>query len=362
MKKGSKPGARRMTRATRSREKQSISGQRQQREKEGARAETGAGVPNIAVSQSSHKKAAITRGDWLKDECDFQGINSSEIVTCYYYEYFRESAAMREAFKEGHPMPLTGDAWDSIRLRSALTMAGFPVAWNKLEVDRKKELTKVVLAWRASDTDTLKHPPLVVSELPLGCYYDLNVQDEELKRWWEKAYVPASFSEAESYPVDDRHSYFFGLFRLDETYNEGEAVAAFRKWYANKYVKLNRGGSHASKSKLNALVALRIRHHEGDRTRRFELLRKFTGMESYGTKDHKVLATDAIRDVAASGSPDAVRLLKFVKQMVHPPESTPTDTADTVLHRSCNSAVAFFKALFPSEMPLSAAPLRGGKS
>jgi hypothetical protein len=63
MKKASKPRARFATRATRSRKastskkpkrtakggrkKQSISGQRQQREKEGARAETGAGVSNI---------------------------------------------------------------------------------------------------------------------------------------------------------------------------------------------------------------------------------------------------------------------------------------------------------------------------
>jgi hypothetical protein len=41
MKKGSKPGQ----------EKQSISGQRQQCKKEGARAEMGAGVSNIPISQ-----------------------------------------------------------------------------------------------------------------------------------------------------------------------------------------------------------------------------------------------------------------------------------------------------------------------
>ena len=68
MKKGSKPGARRVTRATRSREKQSISGQRQQREKEGAGAETGAGVSNIPISQISHKKSGIS--DVLADETD----------------------------------------------------------------------------------------------------------------------------------------------------------------------------------------------------------------------------------------------------------------------------------------------------
>jgi hypothetical protein len=75
MKKASKPGAKRVTRATRSRkpstgkepkrtakggqEKQSISRQQQQREKEGAGAETGASVSNIPVSQTSDEKAAI---------------------------------------------------------------------------------------------------------------------------------------------------------------------------------------------------------------------------------------------------------------------------------------------------------------
>jgi hypothetical protein len=64
MKKAGKAGARRVTRSaepstskepTRTakggQKKQSISGQRQQREKEGAGAETGAGVSNIPVSQ-----------------------------------------------------------------------------------------------------------------------------------------------------------------------------------------------------------------------------------------------------------------------------------------------------------------------
>jgi hypothetical protein len=73
MKKGIKPNVKHLTRATGSREpsttnepkrmakgerkKQSISGQRRRREKEGARAETGAGVSNIHVSEISHGKA-----------------------------------------------------------------------------------------------------------------------------------------------------------------------------------------------------------------------------------------------------------------------------------------------------------------
>jgi hypothetical protein len=36
-----------------------------------------AGKSNIPPSQISHKKAAISRVDWLKDECDFRKVDKS---------------------------------------------------------------------------------------------------------------------------------------------------------------------------------------------------------------------------------------------------------------------------------------------
>src|SRR5436190_11028912 len=90
-----------MTKATKrtakgEQKKQSILGQRQRREKKGAGgAETGAGVSNFPVSQISHKKAAISHADWLKDECDFRHVAQNELEGCCYYEYFRESVAIR---------------------------------------------------------------------------------------------------------------------------------------------------------------------------------------------------------------------------------------------------------------------------
>src|SRR6266550_5006377 len=161
---------------------------------------------------------------------------------------------MREAFKQGRPMPLKGyrdeDAWDYVCLRSALTLAGFPVPWNRLNLNQRKELANV-LAWRTKDK--LKHPPLVVSELPLECFHDPNVQDEVLKRWWEKTYVPASFSDAESpetleeflkkgtFPYCDEHTYSYWLFRLDESYNGTEANEAFTAWFRKRYPKTKGG-------------------------------------------------------------------------------------------------------------------------
>ena len=210
-----------------------------------------AGKSNIPPSQISHKKAAISRVDWLKDECDFRKVDKSQGEGCCLYEYFRESAAMGKAFKpitlepvstdlqgrtefkvvdaNKHLMPIKGyreeDFYDYAQLRIALTKADFPVPWNRLNPNQRKELANV-LAWRAKDK--LKHPALVVSELPLECFYHPDVQDEVLKRWWEKSYVSASFSDAESpetreeflkkgtFPYCDKHTYSYWLFRLEK--------------------------------------------------------------------------------------------------------------------------------------------------
>ena len=207
--------------AKRGQKKQSISSQHQQREKAAAGAGLTGDCAEKPVSQSLDEKAAISLADWLEAECSFQNIDPSQVEACCLYEYFRESTAMREAFKpiafepvstdmQGRTefkvvganerlMPLKGyrdeDFYDYTRLRITLTKAGFPVPWNRLTPDQRKELANV-LAWRAKDK--LKHPPLVVSKLPLECFYHPDVQDEVLKRWWEKTYVSASLSDAES--------------------------------------------------------------------------------------------------------------------------------------------------------------------
>ena len=133
--------------AKRGQKKQSISSQHQQREKEAGQAGLTGDCAEKAVSQISHEKPAISRGDGLKDECDFRKVDKSQVEACCLYEYFRESAAMREAFKpitlepvstdlqgrtefkvvdaNKHLMPLKGyreeDFYDYVQLTIALT-------------------------------------------------------------------------------------------------------------------------------------------------------------------------------------------------------------------------------------------------
>jgi hypothetical protein len=123
-------------------EKQSNLGQRQQREKEGAGAETGAGVPSIPVSQISHKKAAISRADRLKVECAFRNVKSYQIEACCHYEYFRESAAMRKT----RVLPTCTDQIARSTLTFVLNKAGWmdaaekdkaPLPWNSLDGRRR---------------------------------------------------------------------------------------------------------------------------------------------------------------------------------------------------------------------------------
>jgi hypothetical protein len=143
---------------------------------------------------------------------------------------------MRDAFKQGRPMPLQGyrdeDAYDYVRLRAALTTAGFPIAWNWLSrtqramlakplysPDGKQYLGTGVLDWGRKDAD--KHPPLLVKEFFPG--HDPLEAKSLLEQWKEGAYYDS--------PVG--RSYFFGLFRLDESYNETEAREASRRGLKN---------------------------------------------------------------------------------------------------------------------------------
>src|SRR5437660_12809172 len=74
--------------------KQSISGQRQRREKKGAGgAETGAAASSIPVSQISHEKRVIY--DLLDFSTDWQmparAASTAEVEAHFYYEFARES-------------------------------------------------------------------------------------------------------------------------------------------------------------------------------------------------------------------------------------------------------------------------------
>lgn len=236
-------------------------------------------------------------------------------------------------------------------LHAALHAAGFPKPWNKLKKEHRAKLTKAITEWKTARLEW--KPPLVINRLPVD---PIQSKTDSTSFDWTPA-EPVVFQAPDALR-------FFGSIQIDPAYNESEVIKAFRKWFAGHREKDNEGGQHGFQGKLHDLAALRVRHHVEKRARRFELLFEATGMRSYYTaeKRPKLRPTDSLRDVAASRSPGAEGLMKLVKGLASPPDSTPTGTADVVLSRSCKSAVAFFKTLFPSETPLSAARLSRGES
>jgi len=347
MKKASKAGARRATRATRSRkpstskkskrtakggqEKQSNSPQRQRREKKGPGvAETGAGASSIPVSQISHKKRAISRADWLKDEWDFRNVNSSGVEACCYYEYLRESAAMRGTCV----LPTCTDQIARSTLTFTLNKAGWveaaknnepPSPWNSLDGEIKRDIARCV---KRCLQHRIKHPkwhrPLLVQEFLPG--HDPAELESQLEKWKEEAYYAAS----------GERGYFFGLFRLDETYNETEASRAFRAWFRKRYGKTKGGNRERSRAKLNDLVVMRLwKRFPRDPIKRVEHIARFTTTGFSGCKEYWEERCKAKK-----------AKLGLVEQRM-------SKAANEEMSRARGDALKFFQSLFPGERPLS---------
>jgi hypothetical protein len=94
------------------------------------------------------------------------------------------------------------------------------------------------------------------------------VEEERLlEQWRETAYYGAA----------PGRNYFFGLFRLDETYNESEAVKAFRAWFRERHAKTKGGGAPQWRARLNQLAVMRIWKREHAQWKRLKRVAKFCG-------------------------------------------------------------------------------------
>ena len=319
------------------RKKQSISASDRQREKEGpGQAETAAGASHFPGSQSSHEKRAIS----LADECDFRNVDDpSEIEACCLYEYFRESAVMCEAFQQRRPMPLQGyrdaDIHDYVRLRVALTTAGFPVPWNRLSPEQRVMLARPlyspdgeqyfgtgVLDWALKDTD--KHPPLLVKKfLPA---HDPLEAEALLEQWKQAAYYDA--------PLD--RSYFFGLFRLDEGYNETEAKDAFTAWFKERFPQTKSGNRERWQAKLNDLVVMRLRKLYPGKKNLIKRVQHVAELTTLGFAGCKAFWNDRQK---------AKREKREVEQRM-------SKAANEEMSRARADARKFFQTVFPGETPL----------
>jgi hypothetical protein len=323
---------------------------------------------------SKHSKATE-----LENECDFRYVPDDEIKACCCYEYFRESAALRRSFaRRLHTVSLrispTADGMVEVRpddkrlhwqtvihpdsglavpksasqtARSCLTFALIkarwpeagkknkaPPSWNVLKPETKKEMARCM---RRCMHRKLKHPKwhrvLLVQELLPG---DAPVELEaQLEKWKEDAY----------YTAFDRE-YLFGLFRLDETYNETKAVRAFRALFRRRYGKTKSGGGPHWTARLNDLIVMRLwQRFPRDPVKRVENIVKFTipGSKQVGFKGCNEWWRSRCRAKKAK--------LGFVDDRM-------SKAANEEMCRARADALRFFQTLFPDEIPLSYA---GGK-
>jgi len=257
------------------------------------------------------KKAAISL------ECDFGDLTDEELEGCCKYEYLRESKGFREGLAnpkcEALPVVACADWMDNARLVFALKNAGYPVPWKKLGAESRANLTQV-LSWNSKDQK--RHPVLRVQEFAPG--HD-PVEQERL--WRELAYYEAA---------TDRN-YFFGLFRLDETYNETEARKAFTAWFRERHAKTKGGGIPKWRARLKQLAVVRIWKLERNQWKRLKLVAEFCGYNGC-RKEMK-----AYRERCRQGRGD--------KPM--------SSAAKVEMSDARKGALIFFKSLFPSENPLS---------
>jgi len=300
----------------------------------------GAGKSNIPPSQISHKKAAISRANWLKDECDFRNIDSSEVEACCYYEFFRESAVMRGTIEDGHwrggVLPTCADQTGRSTLTFALNKAGWekaakknqaPPLWNSLTEQVKSEIGRCVerCGELKADAQMLpSQPPLLVEEFLPG--HDPVELESQLEKWREKSCDAA---------LVDR-TYFFGLFRLDGTCNEKEAVEAFRAFFRKQY-----GETQGSKSgrgarwreRLNQLAVMRIWKRFPKAKHLRQRIREVAKVTDYkGCNDYVVAHPKAFR----SGQYEPT-----------------TRNAKVEMSKARAHALSFFQSLFPGEKPLN---------
>jgi hypothetical protein len=316
----------------------------------------------------------------LSSECDFRGVAREELEACCCYEYLRESDTLRRSFApqmvqnvsfkriaaaangmvdfrlekserqqtvilpdSGLAVPKSASQTARSCLTFALIKARWPEAgkknkappsWNVLKPETKKEMARCM---RRCMHRKLKQPKwhrvLLVQELLPG---DAPVELEaQLEKWKEDAY----------YTAFDRE-YLFGLFRLDETYNETKAVRAFRALFRRVLGTTKSGGGPHWTARLNDLIVMRLwQRFPRDPVKRVENIVKFTipGSKQVGFKGCNEWWRSRCRAKKAK--------LGFVDDRM-------SKAANEEMCRARADALRFFQTLFPDEIPLSYA---GGK-
>ena len=275
----------------------------------------------------------------LDRECNFKpllpGLSSKEIKTLCLYEYMRESQALRDLHDQddasNRPVvrvrPAFADkfGWDAtLRLVLALRNAGFPNPWKALSKSARDQLSQAFTGW---DDERKKNYPPVVIEPALE--RDLEREQEQGARfpiWRIRSFEPELRRCQRS-----RRKYFYGLIRIDEAYNETEAVKAFRNEFRKRWPTTRGGGGTDWRARLNQLAVMRIRKHERDPWKRLKLVTEFCHYK--GCRDE----VTAYKERCKQGRGD--------EQM--------GKTTQVEMSNARAEARAFFQSLFEGEEPLS---------
>ena len=223
--------------------------------------------------------------------------------------------------------------WDAtLRLVLALRTAGFPKPWKLLIKDARQGLIEAITGW---DNDRKRVYPPVAIEPALE--RDLESEQEQGARfsiWRIKSF------ESELRRLQQlRRNCFYGLIRIDEAYNEGDAVEAFKNEFRKRWPQIRSGGGgwREWQAKLNDLVVMRLRKRfpgKRNQIRRVQHVAELTTAGFAGCK--------AFRDNRQT----AKREKREVEQRM-------SKAAIEEMSRACGDALKFFQTYFPGEIPLN---------
>jgi hypothetical protein len=219
----------------------------------------------------------------LEAECDFRGLPPEEVEAACKYEYLRESQTLRATIsdpKKSVPGLLPGLTLFELLFRwmPALRTAGFPKPWKQLSKASKTQLVSLLAKSRKGMIrgDKALYPPVVIEEASVE--FDRSGEtDDEYYHWRLEPFEPNLLRKWEQAP----RNYFFGFIRIDEAYNQTEAVEAFKKEFKKQRLRERKQGfrerwpkakSSKSRQRLMQLAVMRIWKHKRKQWDRLKLV------------------------------------------------------------------------------------------
>src|SRR5262249_55211026 len=140
---------------------------------------------------------------------------------------------------------------------------------------------------------------------------------------------------------EESGKYFFGFIRIDQGYNQTEAIEAFKKEFRKRWGKTRGGNRDWWHAKLNDLIVMRLfQQFPNDPIKRVEHIVKFTipGSKRIGFKGCRNWWKNRCRDRKAK--------LGHVDDRM-------SQAASEEMSKARKDALRFFQSLFSDERPLS---------